>query len=57
MRGTSPTRRQKIQMEHVGLNSDNWLVIRDNIEYMRIIHRHTATERIIPKTILEAVKR
>ena len=38
--GKRPTVRQKKLMKQYGLNCENWLVRRDNIKEMVIVHRY-----------------
>jgi len=44
-----PTRKQKILISSRRLNSDNWLVLKDTAEEMRIINRKTGTKKVIHK--------
>lgn len=52
--GKKPTLYQRKQMESLGLNSDNWLVVMDTPEKMVIVHRHSdSTVRTIYKGVRE----
>ena len=45
MRGKKPTYNQKKRLKKLGLNYENWLVVRDNNEEFVIKHRLTGTIR------------
>ncbi len=45
MRGKRPTRSQKIRIKKLGLNCENWLVVRDNQKEFVLSHRSTGTIR------------
>lgn len=48
--GKKPTIAQRKTMEAMGLNSENWLVVKDTPEHLVLVHRHSdTTVRIIPK--------
>lgn len=49
MRGRKPTRIQKVLMSMHGLNTANWLIMRDEKDCITIMHRNTGTIRKIPK--------
>ena len=49
MRGTKPTKRQKIFLKEHRLNSDNWLICKDTPTEMVIKHRMSEKERILKK--------
>lgn len=49
MRGTKPTKRQKIFLKERRLNSDNWLICKDTPTEMVIKHRMSEKERILKK--------
>ncbi len=49
--GRNPTRRQKMLLKSKGLNCGNWLVVKDTLGKMEIIHRHTFAKRIIRKEV------
>ena len=38
--GKKPTRKQIDFIKRKGLNSDNWLVVKDTTEKMVLVHRH-----------------
>ena len=45
MRGKRPTYNQKKRIKKLGLNYDNWLVVRDNNVEFVLMHRYTGTVR------------
>ncbi len=47
--GKRPTRAQKILMSQYRMNSDNWLVVKENINSVTLVHRHTSNTRVIMK--------
>ena len=48
--GKKPTIAQRKMMQTFGLNSENWLVVKDTPEQLVLVHRHSdTTVRIIPK--------
>lgn len=48
--GVRPTREQRKMIQSKGLNSENWLVVKDQPEQMVIVHRFSdRTVRIIQK--------
>lgn len=47
--GKRLTRRQKIFLSAKNLNIENWLCERETAEYIRLIHKHTGTVRVICK--------
>ena len=49
MRGTRPTRQQKIFLKRKGLNPDNWLVISDDQYRLIVVHRHSLNHKTIVK--------
>lgn len=46
--GRRPTVRQKKIMKSVGLNHDNWLVVKNFPEELVIVHRDTGRQKTIP---------
>lgn len=48
MRGKKPTMKQKLAMQAVRLNPDNWLVEKAPPGELHLVHRYTGTMRIIP---------
>lgn len=48
--GKKPTREQRKLMEKWKLNSQDWLVVKDEPSRMTLVHRHfDNTKKIIPK--------
>lgn len=47
--GKNPTVRQKKLLKSFGLNYENWLVVTEDKQEIKIIHRHTDTVREIKK--------
>lgn len=48
--GKRPTKNQAIRIQSMGLNADNWLVVKDTPDQMILIHRHSdKTTRTIEK--------
>ena len=45
MRGKRPTYNQKKRIKKLGLNYENWLVVRDNANEFVLMHRHSGTIR------------
>lgn len=56
MHGKSPTVKQKKQLNYLGLNYKNYLILQDTPNFMRIKHRISDVEQIIPKRIFEGMK-
>lgn len=48
--GKRPTRRQKLLLKKMGLNYDNWLIVKDTPDFMQIVHRHSGNVRAFNKT-------
>lgn len=46
-----PTRKQKELISRIHLNQENWLIAKEDKQYLYIVHRYTDTKRQIPKTI------
>jgi hypothetical protein len=46
--GLRPTRRQKLAMQAVGLNHENWLVAKNNNGQLLLVHRETGQSKTIP---------
>jgi hypothetical protein len=46
--GLKPTRRQKFAMQDVGLNHENWLVVKNNNDQLQLVHRLTGQTKTIP---------
>lgn len=49
--GKRPTRAQKIRLHQIGLNADNWLVIRSGPGATILLHKNTNRIRKIPIVI------
>ncbi len=49
--GKRPTRRQKQMLKELGLNSDNWLIIRDDKFELKIIHKVSGQVRTLQRTV------
>lgn len=47
--GKRPTVSQRRIISQYGLNSDNWLIVKDTPDSMVIVHRLTGTQRRIDK--------
>lgn len=47
----APTKAQKIWMSKHGLVWTNWQVRKEDSSGLAIIHKHTGTQRIIPKVV------
>ncbi|MGP7817735.1 DUF6906 family protein [Niallia sp. 01092] len=47
--GKKPTRRQKMVIESAGLNVENWLVFKNDGDYISLVHRGTGDTRKITK--------
>ena len=47
--GKKPTREQRKLMEKWKLNTYDWLVERETLHELVLIHRHFDTKKIIPK--------
>lgn len=45
--GLRPTKKQKIIINDAGLNPNNWLVTKNLVKAIHIVHRDTGNERII----------
>jgi hypothetical protein len=47
--GKRPTRQQKIRLKGLGLNPENWLIVKNKPDgELEIVHRHTNWIRVIP---------
>ena len=52
--GKKPTREQRKLMEKWKLNSEDWLVVKDEPSQMTLVHRHFDDKiKIIPKGVRE----
>ena len=52
--GKKPTRQQRKLMEKWKLNSQDWLVVKDEPSQMTLVHRHFDDKiKIIPKGVRE----
>jgi hypothetical protein len=49
--GKRPTRAQKIQLNNIGLNADNWLVVKATTEVLEVVHRVSGNIKKIPATL------
>jgi hypothetical protein len=47
--GKRPTRAQKIRIKSLGLNPENWLVVKDCRECFEVIHRVSGKTRKLKK--------
>ncbi len=48
--GKKPTVKQKKLMQYYGLNSADWLIVKDTPDEMLIVHRYSSnTTRTLPK--------
>ncbi|WP_420795748.1 DUF6906 family protein [Desulforamulus putei] len=45
--GKRPTRAQKIRIKSLGLNPDNWLVVKDCRECFQVVHKVSGKTRKI----------
>ena len=48
--GKRPTRRQKQMLKELGLNYDNWLIIRDDKFELKIEHKLSGNTRVLKRT-------
>ncbi|MGC4378292.1 hypothetical protein WD019_15390 [Fictibacillus sp. Mic-4] len=46
--GKRPTKRQKEHIKAMGLNPENWLIIKNLHNEMHLVHRETGSKRIVP---------
>lgn len=47
--GKRPTRPQKIKLKGLGLNPENWLIVKNKLDgELEIVHRHTNRIRVVP---------
>lgn len=47
--GKRPTRQQKIRLKGLGLNPENWLVVKNRPGgELEIVHKHTNRIRVVP---------
>ncbi|ADY55109.1 hypothetical protein Sgly_0752 [Syntrophobotulus glycolicus DSM 8271] len=46
--GKNPTRKQKIMIKKVGLNPDNWLVVKNTTDQLCLINRESGRTKEIP---------
>lgn len=52
--GKNPTREQRKLMEKFNLNAQDWLVERETLSELVLIHRHfDNTKKIVPKGVRE----
>ena len=51
--GKKPSLAQKELLKRMGLNPDNWLVIKNMPDSLEIIHRHSSRTRMVPKNDME----
>ena len=51
--GKKPTLAQKQLLRCLGLNPDNWLVLKNFPDKLEIIHRHSNKTRFVQKYFLE----
>lgn len=50
--GKRPTRQQKIRLKGLGLNPENWLIVKNKPGgELVILHRHTDTVRVVPPLV------
>lgn len=50
--GKRPTRQQKIRLKGLGLNPENWLIVKNKPGgELEIVHRHTNRIRIVPASV------
>lgn len=49
--GKKPTREQRKLMEKCKVNTQDWLVERETLSELVLIHRHFDTKKIIPKGV------
>ncbi|MBQ8515615.1 MAG: hypothetical protein IJ496_09485 [Ruminococcus sp.] len=47
--GKRPTRAQKMPIQSLGFQPDNWLISKNTSTEMVIVHRFTGRTRVIPK--------
>jgi len=45
--GKRPTKKQKIAISGAGLNIDNWLVEKNPVGKLHLVHRHTLSKKVI----------
>lgn len=51
--GKKPTREQRKLMKQWRLNAEDWLVVKDTLSEMVIVHRHSEkTIKTIPKAVV-----
>lgn len=46
--GKRPSKKQKIAIQEVKLNPDNWLVVKSLADELHIVHRLSSKVRVIP---------
>jgi hypothetical protein len=46
--GKKPTKKQKVAIQSVNLNPDNWLITKAMSDKLHIVHRESGKERVIP---------
>lgn len=49
--GKRPTRAQKIQLNAVGLNYENWLVVKATTEVLEVVHKYSGSIKRIPASL------
>lgn len=50
--GKRPTRQQKIRLKGLGLNLENWLIVKNKPGgELEIVHRHTNRIRVVPDSV------
>lgn len=53
MKGRNPTRKEKTILTQCRLNAANWLICKEVDNGLLIKHRHTNSERVIPKEVIK----
>ena len=43
--GKNPSVKQKKELKHLGLNPENWFIVKDNSFELVVMHRHTEEVR------------
>lgn len=50
--GKRPTRQQKIRLKGLGLNPENWLIVKNKPGgELEIVHRYTNRTRVVPTSV------
>ena len=50
--GKRPTRQQKMRLKGLGLNPENWLIVKNKPDgELELVHRHTNRIRVVPASV------